>query len=208
MYRKLHRRVYTADLPAYERSIIERTASIIAEFTPRTARPIPLKPDWIIYTDATSAPSKIFDLLFYGCRSSPDIHSCYASRVDITWNYLFRYTNLTYGLELLALDLFFEESAASLQGSCFWVYVDNNNCLAALARGDSNTDIIAVLVARFWRTAQRRDICVWFPRVESTLNPTDLPTRARESYPSVLGIPGDFRLRADYSPSVDHIFAN
>ena len=75
---------------------------------------------------------------------------------------------------------FFEESAPLLQGSCCWVYIDNNNCLAALIRGDSNTDIIAVLVARFWRTVQRRDICVWFSRVKSTLNPPDLPTRAKK----------------------------
>ena len=81
--------------------------------------------------------------------------------MDIAWNYyLFRFTNLIYGLELLALFLFLEESAAILQGSCCWVYIDNNKCLAALIRGDSNTDIIAVLVARFWRTVQRHDICV------------------------------------------------
>ena len=119
-------------------------------------------------------------LLFHGGRSSPDLHSCYSSKVDIAWRYLFRHTNLIYGLELLALVLFFEESAPLLQGSCCWVYIDNNNCLAALIRGDSNTDIISILVARFWRTVRRNDICVWFPRVESTLNPPDLPTRAKK----------------------------
>ena len=120
-------------------------------------------------------------MLFHGGRSTPALHSCYSPGVDVTWQYLVRHTNLIYGLELLAIVLFFEDSAPLLlQGSRCWVYVDNNNCLAALIRGDSNTDIIAVLVARFWRTTQRRDICVWFPRAKSTLNPADIPTRAKK----------------------------
>ena len=177
--RKLHRRVYSAVLSPYERSILEWWASIIAEFAPRLDSPRPLKPDWIIYTDAASTPARICALLFYGNRTSPDLHSCFSSGVDVAWHYLFRHTNLIYGLELLALVLFFEETAPRLQGSCCWVYLDNNNCLAALIRGDSNTEIIAVLVARFWRTVQRHDIFVWFSRAKSTLNPADLPARAK-----------------------------
>ena len=60
----------------------------------------------------------------------------------------------------MALVLCCEDSTASLHGSRCWVYVGNNNCLAALIRGDSNADIIAKLVARFRRLARRRDICV------------------------------------------------
>ena len=159
---------------------MEWWASIIAEFTPRLARPRPLKPDWLIYTDAATKPARICALLFHGGRSSPDLHSCYSPKVDIAWPYLFRRTYLIYGLGLLDLVLFFEEAAPLLQGSCCWVYIDNNNCLAALIRGDSNTDIIAALVARCWRTVQRHDICVWFSRVKSTLNPAALPNRAKK----------------------------
>ena len=106
MYRKIHRRVYTAALSAYEKSILEWRASIIAEFTPRLGRPRHLKPYWAIYTDAATTTGKICALLFFGCRSSPDLHSRYASRVDIARIYLCRHTNLIYGLELLALVLF------------------------------------------------------------------------------------------------------
>ena len=62
----------------------------------------------------------------------------------------------------------------------FWVYIDNNNCLAALARCDSNKGVIVVLVACFWKLVQRFDIGAWFPRVHSDINPADLPTRGKE----------------------------
>ena len=46
-------------------------------------------------------------------------------------------------------------------------------------RGGSNTDIIAVLVSRFWKLARRYNICVWFSRVKSNLDPAELPTRGK-----------------------------
>ena len=60
--------------------------------------------------------------------------------------------------------------------SCMWLYVDNNNALAAITRGDSPTDIIAITVARIWETIHRFSIHAWSPRARSKLNPADLPT--------------------------------
>ena len=76
--------------------------------------------------------------------------------------------------------LFPDDHAAFLNGSCFWEYLGDNNCLASLVRGGSNAGIIAILVARFWQFLQRFDICVWFSRVHSDLNPADLPTRGKK----------------------------
>ena len=64
------------------------------------------------------------------------------------WPYLFRRTNLIYGLELIALVLFFDDWAPPLRISCCWACLDSNNCPAALVRGDSNTEVIALLVDR------------------------------------------------------------
>ena len=108
------------------------------------------------------------------------MHTACASRAPAIWSYFFRYAALIYGLELLDMVLFFDDRAAFLKGSCCWAYLDNNNCLASIVRGDSNTCIIAILVARFWQIVQRFDICVWFPRVHSGLNPADLPTRGEK----------------------------
>ena len=102
------------------------------------------------------------------------------ARVDVPWMYLFRHTALIFGIGLLALVAFFELNAPSLRGTCCWVYLDNNNCLAALTRGDPIAEAVAILVARFWKLAQRYDICVWFSRVRSALNPSELPTRGRK----------------------------
>ena len=74
---------------------------------------------------------------------------------------------------------FSEDYAPLLRGCSCWCYLGNNNFLAALVRGDSNTEVIAVLVDRFWKLVQRYDIRVWFSRVRSKLNPAYLPTRKK-----------------------------
>ena len=94
--------------------------------------------------------------------------------------FLFRHTALIFGLELLAVVAFFEQLAQRLGGQCVWVYVDNNNVLAAITRGDSNADVAAVLVAQLWNTLQRFSNCAWFSRFRSQINPADLPTRGRQ----------------------------
>ena len=57
------------------------------------------------------------------------------------------------------------------------LYIDNNNVLTSLVRGDSSSDFIASMVACFWRIAESFSIDVWLGRVHSKRNPADLPTR-------------------------------
>ena len=180
LHQKFHQRVYNAQLSRHERCAFEWWRAAIADFTPRIAVPILPIADWVIYTDAATEPPIICALLFNGKSRTPQLLKECAARVPVTWPYLFRRTALIYGLELLALVAFYEDHAPSIRGSSCWCYLDNNNCLEALVRGDSNTDVIAVLVARFWKLVQRYDIHVWFPRVKSKLNPDDLPTRGRK----------------------------
>ena len=179
LYQKFHSRHYSAALSPFEKLIFRWWRDVVEDCTPRVATPRPRRPHWIIYTDAATDPPLLCALLFHGGRSSPALHTVCSARAPLIWSYFFRHTALIYGLEMLALVLFFEDSADLLRGSCCWVYLDNNNCLAALVRGDSNTGVIAILVARFWQLAQRYNICVWMSRVRSDLNPADLPTRGK-----------------------------
>ena len=179
LYVKLNRRVYNARLSAYERSVFTWWRDVLADFSPRLATPRPKRPHWLIYTDAATNPPRLCALIFPGSKSTPDLQFLFSSSAAVSWTYLFRWTNLIFGLELLALVLLFEDHAPFLAGQCCWIYLDSNNSLAALVRGDSNTDIIAVLVARFWQLVQSRNICVWFSRVRSKINPADLPTRMK-----------------------------
>ena len=66
-----------------------------------------------------------------------------------------------------------------LRNCICWIYLGSNNCIAASARGDSNTETIAIILARFWPLAQRSDVGVWFSRVRSEINPAYLPTREK-----------------------------
>ena len=92
--------------------------------------------------------------------------------------YLFRNTARILGLEKLAIIAFREEFAPKQPNICLWLYLDNNNnAIAAIVRGDSPTDIIAIMVARIWEILQSYNIRDWFSRVRSKLNQTDLPNR-------------------------------
>ena len=177
LYLKLHRRVYCAKLSAQEKLLFSWWKQVIEEFTPRVAVPRPIRPHWILYTDAATSARLLCAVLFVGDCSRPQIKACCTSAASIPWVHLFRHTALIYGLELLALVAFFEDWGPRLAGCCIWVYLDSNNCLTALVRGDSATAVIAILVARFWKIVQRHNICVWFSRVNTKLNPADRPTR-------------------------------
>ena len=125
-------------------------------------------------------PHMLCVLLFHGDRSSRVLHTACSARAPAVWPYFCRMNALIYGLKLLALVLFSEDRASSLGGAFCWIYLDNNNFLAALVRGDSNTGVIASLVARFWQLVQRLDICAWPYRAHSDLSIDDLPARGRK----------------------------
>ena len=179
LYRKLYRKVYNAKLTLLELHNLRWWYDIISAMSPRWVTTRPTRVPWIAYTDAATNPPKICALLFEGTASSPLLSGCWTDDVPRQWVQLFHRTALIFGLELLALVAFFEQAAPDLADQCIWVYVDNNNVLAAISRGDSNTDVIAVLVARLWKTLHKFSICAWFSRVPSKLNPADLPTRGK-----------------------------
>ena len=93
------------------------------------------------------------------------------------WVYRFRSTCLIFGVELMALVAYQDDEAAEMAGCSLWSYMDSNNSLAAMTRGDSNTAAIAVLVGRAWELIRRVHIRTWFSRAPSKLSPADLPTR-------------------------------
>ena len=151
MRRKFHRVVYSARLFPYERTVCGWREEFIAEFTPRLASPRPDKTRWIIYNDAAKDPRCFALFCAMGAVLPPELHAACSARAPAAWPYFSRPSSLIYGLELMALALCFEGRAAFLKGKRCWVYLDNNNCLAALVRCDSAAGVIAVLVARAGR---------------------------------------------------------
>ena len=179
LYRKLYRKVYNAKLADLESFTLRWWESTIRSLQPRWVTDRPTSVPWLVYTDAATHPPKLCALLFNATARETDLVGEWTADVFEQRCFLFRHTALIFGLELLAVVAFFEQLAPKLAGQCVWVYVDNNNVLAAITRGDSNTDVAAVLVAKLWNTLQRFSICAWFSRVGSKINPADLPTRGK-----------------------------
>ena len=180
LYQKLHRRVYNARLTASELAVFQWWERVIRSFSPRICTPCKEFCDWIVYTDAATSPPRLCALRFAGNTRPTRLIQQLSSSAPTVWQYLFRKTCLIFGLELLALVAFLEESAVNLAGCSIWFYMDSNNSLSAMTRGDSNTAVIAVLVSRAWELIQRFQIRAWFSRVPSKLNPADLPTRGKK----------------------------
>ena len=176
----MHRRVYNARIIASELAVFGWWESVIRSFsrgyashvsTFSTGLYIPMPP--------LPPPPRLCALRFIGdVRETQPVHQL-SSSVPTVWSYLFRSTCLIFGLGILALVAFLEETAAAMEGSYIWFYMDSNNSLSAMTRGDSNTDVIATLVSRAWELIQRHHIRARFSRVPSELNPADLPTRGR-----------------------------
>ena len=118
-------------------------------------------------------------ILFDGSAPHPSCVGQYVADVSEAWMGLFNDTSLIYGIELLVLVAIVEHLVPLLQGCCVWFHVDNN-VLPDVARGDANTEVIAMMVAKLWYALQKFPICAWFSRASSALNPADLPTRGRE----------------------------
>ena len=155
---------------------------MLSDFAPTICRPLSKRFGWLVYTDAATNPPCLCALLF-DMKKRPSELDTVLTAFARPWNLLFKRTCLIFGLELLALAAFLEEKVPFLAGKTIWIYMGNNNCLAAVARGYSDAEAIAVLVCRIWRTLQRYQICAWFSRVPSKQYPADLPTRARKLPP-------------------------
>ena len=74
-----------------------------------------------------------------------------------------------------------------LQGSSINCYLDNNNALAPLIKGDINTTIIAAMVATFWRLLRKFSIDIVLGRARSKLSIADRPTRSKADLPYECG---------------------
>ena len=150
-----------------------------ALFNPRICRPCAHRRNWLAYTDSATSHPRICALRFRGSDSTPHQAAQHSTAVPTVWLYQFRQTCLIFGLELLTLVAFLQDEAAGLAGCSIWVYMDGNNSLSAMTRGDSNMASIASLVARAWELIQRHHLRAWCSRVPLKLNPADLPTRGQ-----------------------------
>ena len=184
LYRKLYRKFYVATLEERERAVLSWWLAIPRELNPRILRSIERFPDFVIYSDAASTGHRMAALLFKGGRrGAPHILRAAASAAPKYWADAFSNTNLIYGLELLALLAFIYMLRFALKGCSINCYLDNNNSLSALIKGDSNTHVIAAMVATFWRVLQKFNIDIFLGRVSSKLNIADHPTRSKSELP-------------------------
>ena len=140
---------------------------MILSLKPRLARAPGGLPDFILYTDAATSTLRVAALLFAGSASSPKVLSLAMSVAPKFWFNKFNQKNTIFGLELLAPLAFIWMKRKILAYKKVNPYIDNNNVLTSLVRGDSSNDFIAAMAACFWRIAEAFHIDIWLGRVPS-----------------------------------------
>ena len=155
LYQELNRRVYKARLTDAETAVFSWRGGLFAPSPLGSAAPCAQKCAWLVYTDAGASHLYLCALRFKGTADEPRLVSQLASAAPAVWAYHFRSTCLIFSLELLYLVAFLEDEAPGLAGCSIWFYMGRNNSLSAMTRGNSNTAVIAVLVARAWELIHR-----------------------------------------------------
>ena len=184
IYKKLYRKYYVASLSEREDSVLKWRLRILRDPNRRITRAIARFPDFAIYSGAATTGNRISPLLFMGGKSGrPFALRAADSAASGNWTDAFHRTILIYGLELLALLAFIFMLRFYLKGFSINCYLGNNNALCALIKGDSNTAIIADVVATFWRLLQKFGIDIWLGRVSSKMNIADHPASSMEGPP-------------------------
>ena len=159
LYRKLYREYYAGSLEEREFAALIWRLSILRETNPRILRSVRRFPDFVICSDAATTGNRLADLLVKGGQSGhPFILRAEAASAPEFWADAFHRTNRIYGLDLLALLAFIYMIRFVLNGSSINCYLDNNNALASLIKGDIDTTIIAAMVATFLRFLQKFNI--------------------------------------------------
>ena len=177
LYRKLYAPKYIAHLASHERLTLRWWIDVLSNLSPRVPRGSSHPPDFVLYTDAATSANRIAALLFKGSTKPPLVITLAVSRVPNFRRKRFNSKDTIFGLEMLAPLAFLWMNRKQRAGSSINLYIDNNNVLTALVRGDSGTDLIAAMIAMFWRIAEAYSIDIWLGRVASKRNPADLPTR-------------------------------
>ena len=180
LYRKLHAPRYKANIDSFERITLSWWEKVISQLTPRIPRDPEAAPDFALYTDAATSTMRIAALLFRGLLLPPQVLILALSRAPAFRVRRFCAENPIFGLEMLAPLAFLWMHRHKLQGKSVNLYIDNNNVLTSLVRGDSSSELMAAMIACFWKIAEEFSIDIWLGRVPSKKNPADLPTREVE----------------------------
>ena len=148
----------------------------MAELKPRIARGINSRPDFILFTDAAASATLIAGVLFR--PRSTGVLQLTTGRAPSAWLSRFHRRNKIFGTALPAPLDFVRNRQKLVNNSTCAFYLESNNAIAALLRGDSFDSFVAEIVATFRRLAQQLGMAVWIGRVRSKLNVADLPTRS------------------------------
>ena len=179
LYRKVNAAFYQPVLPPSDIRVLEWRQGMLLDVRPRIIYPRISTPQRIIYTDAATSTLLAASITFYpsNCTVAPVVEACRVMAAGQEWCDLFIETNLIYGLEMLAIVQTAADPNLDLDGRCVTFYIDNNNAISALIKGDSDTVIISAISRIFWAICGRRGIAPWLERAPSPVNIADLPTR-------------------------------
>lgn len=177
LYKKLYRRCYISKLPARESPLSVAGIGHYGASSAHSSRSakIPHLGAFHRFRHKKNTVAAVF--LRGGPPRGPPARISTVGNVPRARLARFHARNKIYGSELLAPLASLWMHLGFFAGSSVNLYMDSNNCIASLTRGDTCDDFTASAVALFWRLTHRYSIDLWIGRVRSKLKIADPPTK-------------------------------
>ena len=85
-------------------------------------------------------------------------------------------------IEMIGVVVAIETWAEYVRGNNIILFIDNNTALSACIKGYSKAADISAMAGNMWLAMAKFQVCVYFARVNTKLNPADAPSREEPGF--------------------------
>ena len=187
LYAKLYSYPYYDNMHGLTLRTLKWWPSCLSGLSSRSIRAPKHFPDIVLYTDAAydnciDSPAAIFldrESNFRRMASGlqPLIVRVLSAKASDRLLKMFADTSVIFGLELTAVTIAIYEERFSLSNRTVAVFVGNNLVLGALAKSQTGGRVARDMLSAMWLLGADLNISMWFERVPSSSNISDIPNR-------------------------------
>ena len=179
LHAKLNAQFYHPLLSDRGKRVLQRRAVARRNLSARKVRARTDRPDWIIFTDASTKTAIIAVVAFKhkDFMANGAALELIIAKAGNYWGNLFDKTNKIYGLETLALLAKLYQPIEELPDCNVTYHTDNTNAFDAAVKNTATPTVIIAMAHLIWHRIRDLGIAAWSEWVTGPKNIADLPTR-------------------------------